>query len=74
MGSPMSGCQIGMTAKFYDLSMGQAQTLSTQFPFIHGPGSLLDNLPLTEAMIVPQMNFAPEPVKDLGNYSDGCND
>lgn len=55
-----------MTADFYNLSTGQAQTLGSQFPFLHGPGSLLDSLELSQSMIVPQMNFAPDSAKDLG--------
>jgi len=64
--APASDCPLGVSVTFYDFRSGQAQYLSDQFPFIHGPGQLLDSLKVSEVTTFSEINFAPEAVKSLG--------
>ena len=63
---PAPGCQPGVNVTFFDLTQTQAKYLSTQFPFLHGPGELLDTLRISDSKTVSQINFAPDSAKDLG--------
>ena len=64
--SPAPGCQPGVNVTFYDLTLSQAKYLSSQFPFLHGSGELLDTLKISDSKVVPEINFAPDAAKNLG--------
>lgn len=51
---------------FYDLDAIQGQYLATQLPFKHGHGELLDTLRRSESMILPDINFGPPGISNLG--------
>ena len=70
---PAPGCQQGVNATFYDLTQSQGKYLSTQFPFLHGPGELLDTLRPADSKTIPEINFAPDSAKDLGKTCQAWN-
>lgn len=66
LGDAVPPCSPGVTASFYDLTKGQAQYLSGQFPFIQGPGQLISTLTPTETLVLPQINFASPAMNTSG--------
>ncbi len=51
----------------------QALYLSQQYPFINGEGALLDTLTPTETTVVPQINFAPPDLPNIGYLESRLN-
>lgn len=63
-----SDCQAGVNVTFYELDEVQAQHLAGQFPFKHGRGELLDALKGSETWVVPNVNFGPPEVTEMGAF------
>ena len=54
---------------FYDLTSGEAQYLTGQFPFQNsGPGELFSSITPDQIVVVPQLNFVAKGISKIGTF------